>query len=433
MVLRVDRLSNISFKNNTEQNIFPRQDASIIHSDNNDEVVINGEKKGLSKKAKLGIGLGLLAGAAIVVGFALRGKFSKAKETAFQFAEHIDFKKADTIEDARNFAKTYLGIKTIDEKMPLDVLNWVNEGLVNINNVRKGKAELPKALGYTAMEGNVIACAIQKQDGGKFGSILNINKNVLETMDEFFNNSIKSFMEDGLGVIKENKDGKLQISNFYSNSVATPQLTEKINRWRENPKSFSMIDKIEFYEDLSQLNSAINSFYNAPLSKLEQLLKNSGIEETLLLHMKLPDIKQIEKLTTEQQKNVLVDVVNTCLGSGDRIYLSYAKGDKFSTIYHEIGHFEHCNNAGYEYYMKLGKPDECIKQLGKVSDETNEFLNNREKQQTAYRVTPYAPESPAEFVAEVYRKIIQKKVAGDSKPLSEDIMQLYREYKGVEV
>ena len=433
MVLRIDSVKTLSFKNNAEHKNVQTQAMPVNQPDKGDEVVINGEKKGLSKRAKWGIGLGLIAGAAVVVGLILRGKFSKAKEAAFQLAEHIDFKKAETVEEARNFAKTHLGIKTIDENMPLDVLNWVNEGLVNINNVRKGKAKLPDSLGYQAMDSDILACVIQKQDGGKFGSILNINKNALDSLDEYFNINIKSFIEDGLGVFKEGSDGKLSVSNFYSNSVATPSLIEKVNKWREDSSSFSIIDKIQFYEDFSKLNHAVNSFYNAPLSKLEQLLKNPGIEETLLMHFNLPDINQIKKLTTEQQRNVLVNVVNTCLSSGDRINLSYSKGDKFETIYHEIGHLEHCTNIGYENYMKLGKPEECISYLGKISDETSEFLQSQEKQQTAYRVTPYATESPAEFVAEVYRRIIQKRVAGDTKPLNEDIMHLYSEYKGVAV
>ena len=432
MITRVNGLSNFSFKNQPEQKK-DVSDSLYNLKTQPDEVILSGENAKSSKKSKMGIVLGFTTISAIIIGLVLRGRLTQAKDITFKFAENIDYKKAETIEEAREFSKTKLGIKTVDDAMPLDILNWVNEGLVNINNVRKGKAKLPDSLGYQAMDSDILACVIQKQDGGKFGSILNINKNALDSLDEYFNINIKSFIEDGLGVFKEGSDGKLSVSNFYSNSVATPSLIEKVNKWREDSSSFSIIDKIQFYEDFSKLNHAVNSFYNAPLSKLEQLLKNPGIEETLLMHFNLPDINQIKKLTTEQQRNVLVNVVNTCLSSGDRINLGYSKGDKFETIYHEIGHLEHCTNIGYENYMKLGKPEECISYLGKVSDETSEFLQNQEKQQTAYRVTPYATESPAEFVAEVYRRIIQKRVAGDTKPLNEDIMRLYSEYKGVAV
>ena len=117
MVLRIDSVKTLSFKNNAEHKNVQTQAMPVNQPDKGDEVVINGEKKGLSKRAKWGIGLGLIAGAAVVVGLILRGKFSKAKEAAFQLAEHIDFKKAETVEEARNFAKTHLGIKTIDENI----------------------------------------------------------------------------------------------------------------------------------------------------------------------------------------------------------------------------------------------------------------------------------------------------------------------------
>lgn len=134
-------------------------------------------------------------------------------------------------------------------------------------------------------------------------------------------------------------------------------------------------------------------------------------------------------MTTEQQRNVLVDITNTCLSSGDRIHLAYPKGDKFRTIYHEMGHIQHQNSAGYDLYMQMGKPDECEKRFSKVSDITNDFINSKEKQQTANRVSNYAPESPSEFVAEVYRKLISNALNSREK-LSDDIMTLYAEYKG---
>ena len=77
----------------------------------------------------------------------------------------------------------------------------------------------------------------------------------------------------------------------------------------------------------------------------------------------------------------------------------------------------------------MGKPEECIERFGKVSDITNGFINSKEKQQTANRVSNYASESPLEFVAEVYRKLINKALGGNEK-IPDDVMKLYNEYGG---
>ena len=393
-----------------------------------DTVEISKEKKGLSKNAKWGIGIGA---AAIITAAALliRGKTKAAQEEIFKLAEHIDFSPARTVEEARNFARTHLGIKNYDETMPLEVMNWVNEGLANVNNVTKGKAKMFDTIGYVPLEAKekALACAISAKDGDEYGAILNINKTVFENMNEHINTMIKQAL--GRKVMFKNKEGKLDLYNFYKNNEASADLLKGLNEFSEKPDTFSLIDKIKLYEDFTSLAYAKGAFYEAPMSKLKQLMKNEGIQETLLAHSKLPDLKQLEKLTTEQQRNVLVDITNTCLSSGDRIHLAYPKGDKFRTIYHEMGHIQHQNSAGYDLYMQMGKPDECEKRFSKVSDITNDFINSKEKQQTANRVSNYAPESPSEFVAEVYRKLISNALSGGEK-LSDDVMKLYAEYKG---
>ena len=91
------------------------------------------ESKGLSTSAKVGIGAAAVG--AITIGVLLaKGKFSQAK----QLAEHIDFKDAKTLEEAKKFAKENLGINSYN-LTNLDIANYVNEALVNITNKNKGK------------------------------------------------------------------------------------------------------------------------------------------------------------------------------------------------------------------------------------------------------------------------------------------------------
>lgn len=94
-----------------------------------------------------------------------------------------------------------------------------------------------------------------------------------------------------------------------------------------------------------------------------------------------------------------------------------------------MGHLQHEFLIGNNAFSQMGKPEECTKHLGKVSDITNDFVNSKEKQQIANRVSNYASESPLEFVAEVYRKLITNAL-NSGKKLSDDIMTLYAEYRG---
>lgn len=391
-----------------------------------DSVEINGKKKGLSNGQKWGIGLGIAA-ALTATALLLRGKVGAAQEEVTKLAEHIDFTPAKTTQEAIEFAKTKLGVKNYDDRMPLDVMNWVNEGLTNINNVRKGKVKLFDTIAYVPQDKESLACMVNDITVPKYGAILNINKKTFENLGEYLKTYIQRDLDDN--ILYKNKDGKLDLYSFYHCGEVSDNLLKNLNKFNENPESFSFLDKVKLYEDYISMGSAIDGFYDAPYAKLQQLLKSERIQETLLAHSKLPDLKQIEKLSTDQQTNVLVDVVNTCLYSGDDICLSYPSGDIFKTIYHETGHLEHLVKIGKDKFSSMPKPEECIERFGKISDITNDFINSKEKQQIANRVSNYAPESPLEFVAEVYRKLINKALGGNEK-IPDDVMKLYNEYGG---
>lgn len=416
-------INHINFGNQNTNNINTDYAAQPYPQDS---VEINGKKKGLSNRQKWGIGLGIAAALAATA-LLLRGKVGKAQEEVVNLAEHVDFTPAKTTQEAIKFAKTKLGVKNYDDSMPLDVMNWVNEGLTNINNVRKGKAKLFDTIGYVAQNEDSLACMVNDIKGPKFGALLNVNKKTFENLGEY----LKIYIQESLNgkVLYKDEAGKLALYRFYYCGEVSDNLLKNLNKFNENPKSFSLIDKIKLYEDYVSMSYAIDSFYNSPYSKLQQILKNEGIQETLLAHSKLPDLKQIEKLSTKQQRAVLVDVVNTCLRSGDNIRLVYPSGDKFRTIYHENGHLEHRVKIGEDKFLSMDKPEKCIKCFAKVSDITNDFINSKEKQQTANRVSNYAPESPLEFVAEVYRKLINKALGGNEK-IPDDVMKLYNEYGG---
>ena len=110
----------------------------------NGKIQAETKKQGLSNGAKLGIGAGIVLGLGALAYVLTRGK--AGSKQVQQLAEHIDFSQAKTYEEAVQFGKTHLGIKEykgFGEK-DLDVINWLNEGIVNISNKLKGKSIIPK-------------------------------------------------------------------------------------------------------------------------------------------------------------------------------------------------------------------------------------------------------------------------------------------------
>lgn len=415
----------IYFKNNIQPGE-PAKTAAIPQA-GADTVEIAGQKKSLSNSQKWGIGIGIAAVATAIV-LLLRGKPKAAQEEVVKLAEHIDFSPAKTTKEAVEFAKTHLGIKYYDENMPLEVMNWVNEGLVNVNNVTKGKAKIFDSIGYEPCGEDSLAEAIQAKDGGQFGSVFNINKTVIGNLDKYIDNLISINMRGG--ILSKDASGKYKLAEFYNSGETSEKLLANLNKFGEKPDSFSFSDKIKFSEDLTELGYANLAFFNAPMSKIEQLLKNKNAHAVLEKHSKLPDLKKLEGMTTKEQKDILLDITNTCIKDGIPLRLGFAKGDKFRIIYHELGHLQHEAAIGNDAFNAMGKPEECKEVLGKVSDITNDFINSKEKQQTANRVSSYAATSPLEFVAETYRKLVRNAVEGKGEKLPDDVMKLYSEYKG---
>ena len=61
--------------------------------------------------------------------------------------ENIEFKKAETIEEAKKFAEEKLGIKKFKIN-DLEYANWINEGLTNISNRFKGEVYFPQKIKF---------------------------------------------------------------------------------------------------------------------------------------------------------------------------------------------------------------------------------------------------------------------------------------------
>ena len=111
-----------------------------------DTVEINGKKEtGMSSGTKWGISLGLVTLGTILAIALTRGK--GASKEIKQLAEHLEFKEAKTMEEAKKFAKDNFGMK-LEVNNNLTAANFFNKICTNVNNRFKGKAVLPEKIQY---------------------------------------------------------------------------------------------------------------------------------------------------------------------------------------------------------------------------------------------------------------------------------------------
>lgn len=169
------------------------------------------QKKSLSKSAKIGISTITVIGLGALVYGLTKGKLGSS--SIKQLTEHIDFQKANTIEEAKAFAKNNLGVKLKFEDV--EMANYVNEALVTINNRTKGRSIMPNSVfvDKAGINGNAFFAwrrysnkasdLILSPKAYKLGSIAR-EKNM--TVKDLYTNALwkdNRFKEKGLSPFKE--------------------------------------------------------------------------------------------------------------------------------------------------------------------------------------------------------------------------------------
>ena len=363
------------------------------------------EPKGLSTSAKVGIGAAAVG--AITIGVLLaKGKFSQAK----QLAENINFKKAETVEEAIKFGKENLGIKNYSgfETTDLDVLNWVNEGLVNVSNKLKGKDKLPKNVLYESYDRDLIASVTPDKMN------LFVNKKTFDNLDEFIKIKIDNLNNTGAKI----KDkGGFYIPPYITGLNSSSQVIKDLTRFYGG-KLTTFSDKLQLCENLDLIWNACLTIVKAPNITLKRILSTPGVKELLEEKGLLTNMTEIEKLPKKQKVNLIYDILFECQRKGKPVGANYKPVSKFQTIYHEMGHLNDTNLkshvfAAYHNYTSSDK----VKAL-------NDWVTNPKKMEAAGSVSSYAQSDEAEFLAETFAKIC------DNQEVSEEAMALYKELGG---
>ena len=368
-----------SLNNDFKTDKFVRQNASEDSS-----------KKSNKKKMFIAAGAALFAAAAGILFF--------HKKPLGNFAEHIDFKQAMTMDEAITFAKNNFGIKEFSFDNDLEFANWVNEGLTNVNNKLKGKARMPKKIGFTNEKpgDNALAYVIHNNDMRFY-------------KDELTKESLLVKVTDSANKIFErNSDGKINIPAIAAKDKAM-ELSPVWEKLNNEPESFSRMELLGLLYDFEDCMKGGTN----PLGALYSMLENESALKRLDEKGIKIEINEFLRLDKKDQIKFLGNVCNEAKiairGGANR------HNSPFDLLYHEMGHIQHLSTGANLY----------DKSLGILSDKSKQkFLNSIEEQKIAGRISWYAQTDPEEFVAESFSYMMS------DKKLSDETMQLYKKYKG---
>lgn len=203
----------------------------------------------------------------------------------------------------------------------------------------------------------------------------------------------------------------------------------------ENPMSFSPINKGEFNARVLRINTDyINKFDDLikyvfcpddriNVNKIIKKTANGTYALTRQEYGSASLTKLINKLnsynnkSSYKEKMEIYDGFSELMANYDNILKGKNLMKDFSfdgAFLHEAGHSAH-----YSFNQKLFKA-----MLDEKNEVVKEFLNSNEIQQTAFKVSDYATNSPLEFVAEVWKRIQQ------GRTFPNDVMALYKKYGG---
>ena len=312
------------------------------------------------------------------------------------------------MEEAVEFAKKHLGIKNFNLGDDLEMANWVNEGLVGINNRFKGKAQMPKNVifdeKYFAKNPNTVAYHYAANDTIAF------NK-------EYFSNELISRVKRDLELLFPQGKQEGTVQNIRVNGEdfnIKRKLLEQYAKLSLHPNEFTRFDAAYSALLMDDYIAAANIVKKNPTYfleianknvKLKSILENNGIDLS---------IDKFSKLSPEKQKEYMKNFFNISY-KNNIVYFGHSShrgNGKFDTLYHEMGHLLHSKNVSISEYM--------WGHLSKKS--TKEFLSDNAKLETAGKISWYAQTDPEEFVAETFSALCS------GAKLPDDVMELYRYY-----
>lgn len=363
-----------------------------------DSVEISSKQQKLTKKQQicLGIALGLLgAGLFHTVKWFRHAQVGAVKLK--ELAPNIEFKKGETLKEAIEFGKKHLGIKEYKgfEKADIDVINWINEGLVKVSNFKNGKLKFPDIIEYSFEEGKTLANVTARKN--KMLNTLKINKNFFGNVDERISESMRGHTFTDMKMFSED---------------SVNEIIKNLEKFKKK-ELFGFNDKLQLYENLEKLEHESS---RSPAYRIQEILNNPEAKEKLIKEgiLKGENYDKIE--WCKSLPCIELDKLNQCdyryLNTVQKVLLSksgyrfkHEIASPFRTIFHEIGHLQ------YKPMKGTGNMD-LIESLDKY------WNGDRKALGTALTVSRYAATSPSEFLAEVFAE------QASGHKLSDEVIEL---------
>jgi hypothetical protein len=371
------------------------------------------KKKGLSTGAKWAIAGGVVGAMALIAFYIAKGRVSEAK----QLAESINFKPAETLEEAIKFGKENLGIRSYNgfEEKDIHVINWINEALVNTSNKMKGKLRMPKDIVYTDALGDDVLAGVINDSSHKNYGWFGVNKKVFGDIDNFIAKQLKG-IEQFVRFEKLENGGWSTISLNLLDRKALNGFAEQFIKIKEgNP---TLKQKLDFYHSICVLANRINSYNEVPIATIKQLLANPKNKQICEKNNILTDIEKIKTLSNEEQHNIIASMYE----AGIKFFVGFDINSQsaFKTIYHEMGHMQDMTH-------RCVNIDNCNFDYSKYPQELKDWVDNKEYVQTANKVSAYASYGPGEFIAETFAEMIH------GNKLPDGVLSLYKKLNGATV
>lgn len=426
---------NLTSGSNTNQNsqinsamAFPSSNPTLL-TQKNDTVELgtkNATIKANKKQRLLKLaGIGVAAAGLITAGILIaKGKFSQVKK----LAESIEFKPATSVKEAEDFASKTLGIKHVSYGDNLDVANWANKGLVDVNNATKGKAVMPKkVICCDSPDENEMACMTEKWE-------LFINKKYFESIDEKIKSDIPALKD----FLRKEPNEKLPTPVLF-NEKSTEELNNLIELFESGGvKSFEDKTKLnkmiwQYFDHYKTLINNNERFADCLIKMLADrgLIKEGKIvleKEGKAMFKNQEEVQnKIQKMldnfycnknkSTNPQETVdLIKGLASTIQTHDRksqVVLNFERVSPFDPIYHEMGHLQH-----------MAQNQKMFEEFAKTYKNNAEYLGNKDQQFLAEIVSQYANTDPLEFVAECFKGQVK------GKKLQDSVMSVYKEFGG---
>lgn len=289
----------------------------------------------------------------------------------------------------------------------LPILNMVHESMLNTLKATKGKYPLYDKIVFEHVRPNGIpnlqgvACYDYKT------RTLRVNKDYFENIDKNINENLQQFIDSGL--ITKDKSGKYRILDFLRNSKS--ETFEK--RLNEYNKNWSLQNKFLFHR--VSMNYYANLTYQvnkSPIYTIERIMQK-GNNQQLLKKMGLFKTRSaVMQMNTKEQLAYLKSIGGTCPPPVDTCLVTYPN----FLFNHEAMHNCHFENISDKLIQELYSPSK-----------TQEWLQNKNIQQMAAKVSGYSGTHPMEFVAEVGAGLI------NNQKFDKDVISLYKYLKGPEI